>query len=229
MATLPAMVTAVSETDGRDRTAIEHVARFIRERGYIQNGKRGAGAPQMNSTDAANLLIALCGCDAPSEAPLAIDRFRSLRPMIEGDADMIRDYVDQIDRLPQPLRDVMQCQTFGTALETLIEGAPDLFLAIIAYLKEAHPGKNDGAVAALYKMKTAGLRIEFRRYSAAIRLFRTTRDGEVTDFLSQYIVDTKRPPGFYGADAAQADREVQVSVGIGTLLQLQSSITGAAD
>lgn len=228
MATLPAMVNLIAVSDGRPVQAIEHLARFIRERGYIQNGKRGGGAPQMNTTDAANLLIALCGSESPADAPLAIDRFRSLRPKFEGTADMIREYVDQIERLPEPLRNVMQCQTFGTAIEALIDGATDLLVSIMTYLKDAYPGTSEDGLTSLYRLKTAGLRVEFSASSAAIRLYRTGREGIVTDFLSEYMVDIKRPPAFYGADKLPSDRVVTVTVGLDTLLRCQASTIVAA-
>lgn len=219
MATLPGLVAALAETDGREQKSIEHIARFIREHGYIQNGKRGAGAPQMNSTDAANLLIALCGCDTPGEAPLAIDRFRSLRPMYEGDADMMRRYVESIDQLPAPLRDMMNCQTFGTALETLIDGAASLLVSL--YEKgAAYRGSDDPKVAALLiKANVVGVEVELARYSAEVRLFHMSGANKVADFEAKYIVDHERTPGFYGANEERPDRRVKVAFGIKTLLQ----------
>lgn len=223
MATLPGLIAALAETDGREQKSIEHIARFIRERGYIQNGKRGAGAPQMNSTDAANLLIALCGCDAPTEAPLAIDRFRSLRPMIEGNADVIRRYVESVDKLPETLRDMMQCQTFGTALEVLIDGAALLLLSLYEKAAAYRGDNNQHAIELLIRSKIVGCEVELSRYSALVRVYHMAGRDKVADFEAVYIVDMDRNPGFYGMDDANLDRKVKVSFGIKTLLQAYSA------
>lgn len=219
MATLPGLVAALAETDGREQKSIEHIARFIRERGYIQNGKRGAGAPQMNSTDAANLLIALCGCDTPGEAPLAIDRFRSLRPMYEGDAGMIRRYVESIDHMPDTIREMMNCQTFGTALETMIDGAASLLVSLYEKGAAYRGDDNEKAIALLIKANIVGVEVELLRYAAEVRLFHMEGANKVADFEAKYIVDLQRSPGFYGMDAESADRRVKVVFGIKTLLQ----------
>ena len=112
MAKLPALISALSQHDERDRSTLEHVARTIREEGYIPTTKRGAGASGMTTEAAANLFLALNGCDAPKDASRAIERFRSLRlrerTLHESHHDV--------------LRKIAGAENFGIALEYLIGG-----------------------------------------------------------------------------------------------------------
>lgn len=213
MATLPNMVTAFAETDGRERKTIEHIARLIRERGYIPNGKRGGGAPQMTTPAATNLTIALCGCDTPVEAPLAIDRFRSLRS-----THISRDYTGNL----KVLKLISECETFGEALEILIEGTLEIVLAVHQYIREAYETDNPETIDNLWKLGVAGAEVEFARYGAAIRVFHDRK----LDFEERFICDVERmelSPSFYGLDRIP-DRRVSVKIGLPTLLSAVKSI-----
>lgn len=211
MATLPTMVTAFAETDGRERKTIEYIARLIRQQGYIQNGKPGGAAPQMATRDAANILIALNGCDTPAEAPLAIDRFRSLRRLSQGRP--------QGEDGPEVLQAVSASDTFGTALEVLIEGSLELAAAISRYISDAYETEEPDQIETYWALEVAGVEVEFKRYSASIRMFRNLPSGRVIDFEEIFIKDIEaRPASFYGREQPLTDRRVSVTIGLTTLL-----------
>lgn len=209
MATFPTMVELFAETDGREVKSIEHIARLVRERGYIKNGKRGAGAPHMETRDAANLLIALCGCDNSVEAPIAIDRYRSLlkyglgNEREEGELDTVKS--------------IIECNNFGDALEVLIDGVPDLSIALTEYIASAYQTDDSERVSRLLSSRVAGVEVEFIRYQVAIRIYRDTRNGRELDFEELYIPDMDRPTGFYTQANPFPDRIVAVKVGLPTL------------
>lgn len=78
MARLPALVDALAAADGRPRGAVDHVARAVREAGYIQTTKRGRGAAEMTVQDAAALLIGLYGARDPASAAEAVEAMDKL-------------------------------------------------------------------------------------------------------------------------------------------------------
>lgn len=118
MSKLPALVSALAKCDGRPRQTLDHIARVIREAGYIATTKRGSGAAEMTGRDAANLILGINGADIPREAPIAIDRFRSLT--LEY-AWAFPDLVRPLDTFKQ----ISSSKNFGEALERLIDGMPD--------------------------------------------------------------------------------------------------------
>lgn len=130
MATLPKLVTALAEVDGRERKTVEHIARVIREAGFIPTGKRGGGAPKMDCRSAANLIIGLHGADAPMDAPAVINIFRTLTPGPCYLADGMSPYFNKIGRT----------RTFGQALELLIEDAPKLLAKLDEIIAQTFEG-----------------------------------------------------------------------------------------
>ena len=66
---LPGLVAAVTKVDGRPEATINHIARQVREAGFIPGGKRGHGGPDMGYMEAAHLLVALHSC-AVSSGPV---------------------------------------------------------------------------------------------------------------------------------------------------------------
>lgn len=114
MAKLPALISALDLTSQRERSTIEHIARVIREAGFIPTTKRGPGASDMGAREAANLLLAVAGSDLPKDAPIAVDSLRSLERL--G-----RSYPD--DGIPEVFAGVHAATDFGTAVEALIDNA----------------------------------------------------------------------------------------------------------
>ncbi len=78
MASLPGLVDALAKVDGRDRGVIDHMAREIREAGLIQTTKRGRGAAEMTSLDAAHLVLGVYGSDGRGTAATAAREFGRL-------------------------------------------------------------------------------------------------------------------------------------------------------
>ncbi|WP_020187872.1 hypothetical protein [Methylopila sp. 73B] len=225
MATLPVLVTEMAKVDGRDRPTIDHIARTIRETGYISTGKRGGGASHVSVAEAVNLLIALNGADTPKDAALAIDRFRSLQQMTEiGRGSPGSAQLDRYDDYPQAIQNVMDARTFGEALEGLIEGVPELLVALKLYVDKQYPGGNPAGMFRLaLEARMVGVEVTFSRYFGLIEMFRTIGGQRVVDFEGRFYQDPDRlEQGFYGPKTA--DRRVSVSVSTKTLLTIWTTL-----
>jgi hypothetical protein len=231
MAKLPSIVTAIAEVDGRDRPSVDHVARTIRERGYISTGKRGGGAADVQPHEVANLLIALNGADSAKEGPLAIDRFRSLRQMYAGTSADFKRRLAAYDELPKPLQDVMDVHTFGEALDALIEGVPDLaasFRQYVAVAYEFPPEKAEAQVGSMIRLSLLGLAVTFSRYAGKIEMFTMNGSERRVEFEAAFIKDTDRlDSGFYGND--WPDRSVRVTIGFYTLARAWQALNPGTD
>lgn len=227
MAKIPALVTAMAEVDGRERKTVEHIARTIRERGYIPTGKRGGGAAEMTPREAANLLIALNGADTPQDAPIAIDRFRSLRPYFAGHANDFRKQVETFEGGIKPIQDLGRVNTFGEALEVLIEDVPELVEAFRSYAHEAHndltPDVIDKNLFSMIKLHLFGLLINFERYAAKIEFFSMYGMTRRVEFEMKFVHDPDRfQSGFYGS--SWPDRKIVVSIGAPTLIAIWQAL-----
>lgn len=221
MAKLPALVSAVAKIDGRARETVDHIARVIRERGYITTGKRGGGAAEMTVREAANLLIALNGADTPKEAPAAIDRFRSLRQWaIVGSGSPGSAQLAKYENYPQAIKNVMDVHTFGEALDSLIEDVPDLVACLRQYCHDAYndiePAKLDENFFGSLRLGLFGLEITFERYAAKIELYTMYGSERRVEFEARFMQDQDREPGFYGN--AWPDRRISVTFGVPTLI-----------
>lgn len=217
MSTLPVLVSTLAEVDGRDRATIEYFGRTIREAGYIATGKRGMGAPKMTVREAGNLLLALNGSDGPKDAPIAIDRYRSLRQFMVGDARTLREYAEKAEHAPGPIQDAMDARTFGEALDCLVEGAPELLRWFFSMFKEDYPRLNKDAFGSYIRLGTFGLLVTLKRYGAEIEVFRYVGSLREVEYSISFTVDTERfMDGFYGTFSG--DRQVSVSFGLLTLL-----------
>jgi hypothetical protein len=231
MATLPNLVDAISTCDGRDRASIAHVARVVREAGYIVNGPRGSGAPDMDMKSAANLLIALNGCDFPKEAPLAIDRFRSLacHPIFV------------LDNCGSGFEDFGECRTFGDALEHMISSRSLLNALFSVWLAKTRPRdllselEEDSeewhqAFEIHYHdfislMTSAGrpflVSVELSRYFAKIEVCQSWDQKTILE--ARYYQETERLiAGFYGFKSL--DRRVTCSFGFDTLVTVWATL-----
>lgn len=221
MAKLPALVSALAEVDGREQKTIEHTARVIREAGYIPTTKRGSGAAEMTSREAVNLLLALNGADAPIDAPLAIDRFRSLE---------LYDCVggEKSDAL-EALRAISAVKTFGEALEVLIDGMPEIVIGVSNFL-DAASETEQGANACKKLLFSSSwenpvsFKVTLERYSSRIELKTWVGSSHVdahwrTEFNALFTMDMDRARrGFYGR--GDGDRKVAVTITGLTLLKL---------
>ncbi|MBY6262236.1 hypothetical protein EI613_09955 [Azospirillum sp. 412522] len=213
MARLPALVTALAKFDGRDRAALEHVARAIREAGYIPTTKRGVGAANMTAREAVNLLLAVNGADSVKDAPLAVDRFRSLElhdHLIAPECDLAL------------FREIIGHQTLGQGLECLIDGMGE-FLAAACILLRTGYSENQAASEASQSELLSGpwdtpfhFSVSLHRYSAEIlcKIWVQSQSGGGewrTLFYASYIVSLERlASGFYGNGSDRRYRKVSV-------------------
>lgn len=221
MAKLPALVSVITEFDGRERKAVAHIARTIRERGYITTGKRGGGADEKTPHEAANLLIALNGADTPKGGPLAIDRFRSLQQSFRGTSKDIHEHLAGYEDFPKPIRDVMDVHTFGEAFDALIEGVPDLVASLRQYYHESHDDKKpevlDRHFYSMLRLGFFGVLVTFQRYAAKIELYSMHGHERRVEFEADFIQDMDRTEsGFYGKE--WPDRRISVNIGTPTLI-----------
>ncbi|MCC7046733.1 MAG: hypothetical protein IT562_08490 [Alphaproteobacteria bacterium] len=215
MSKLPALVSALSDCDERGRSTIEHIARVVREAGFIPTTKRGAGAAEMTIREAANLLIAANASETPKEAAMVITPYRALTPLHHRSSD---------DALPI-LSEILTAQNFGVALERLIELAPTFLGALSAHIDEAFKDDSEDGRAILKDLMLkrghhAGIGVVFHRPTlvASIRLWLTNMRAEwhfnvdASLLMRGHYPDTRR------------DRETSVKVGLKTLLKLWAAV-----
>jgi hypothetical protein len=79
MVTLSDLVSVVSDRTDIPNATVFAYGRFTRQAGLISQKGRGRGAAKMSETDAANLLIGLCGTAVIREAGEAVNQFRSMK------------------------------------------------------------------------------------------------------------------------------------------------------
>lgn len=222
MARLPAMVTALARIDGRDRGTVDNLIRYIRERGYIPTGKRGHGAAEMTTREVVNGLLALNGADGPKDAPVAIDRFRSLRNWFAGTTKDFRARDEGYDSFPKAIQAVMDSGTFGEALEALIDEMPSLVASLKQYTTDAYtqftPEQVQRAFPGFLTLHVLGVDVILQRYAATIELYVTVGSERRVEFQAKFIQDDDRfMDGFYG-NASATDRRVSVTIGTPTLI-----------
>lgn len=208
MAKLPALVRALQKVDGREIKSIEHIARVTRENGYIPTGKRGSGASDMDSTAAANLLIALNSAENPKDVPLSIDRVRSYEVFAP----------DPVEGRPEVLRHVAEAANFGVALAELIDGVPELVCSFFQMASETYEGDRLKAImyAILNSGTHAGVAVTIHSASAEIQVFKEANGREI-EWSTTFVVNNERYfSGFYGFD--ESDRRRSVTFGFRTLL-----------
>ncbi|MCV0384255.1 MAG: hypothetical protein K5799_12550 [Erythrobacter sp.] len=232
MAKLPSLVTALAEVDGRERKAIDHIARTIREAGYIPTGKRGSGAADMTEREAANFLMALNGADTPKDAPLAIDRFRSLRQFYKGSSADFRHYVDSFEGQPEAVQAVADSRTFGQALEGLVAGVPSLAESFYQFALEQYPGNDAGSywstkLLSAFRLTMFGVEVQFERYAAKVELFIMHGSERQVQCTVQFIQDQDREEGFYGV--SWPDRRVRSTIGTATLIAAWQGLNPGVD
>lgn len=232
MAKLPALVTEVAKIDGRPRETVEHIARVIRERGYIATGKRGGGAAEMTIRDAANLLLALNGADVPKDGPLAIDRFRSLLQFVTMPPGKgSRTQLGLYESYPNTIRDILNVRTFGEAMDSLIENVPGMVASFRQYhhrkikdidfenhgrIRDIDPKDLDKTFYSSLRLRHFGLDVTLARYAVMIEVY-TTKEGEkIVEFVTSFIQDHDKEPSFYGN--SWRDRDIEVTIGAPTLI-----------
>lgn len=236
MAKLPALVSALAECDERDRATLDHIARVIREAGLIPTTKRGGGASEMTVREAANLLIAANASESPKEAAMAVAHYRSLEgqdisPGVYDEKDGV--YTRRDHEEGGIFARITEAANFGEALETLIDGVPELLLSLLAYIDDAYGGNHSPEQLAHIKRgmirfgEYAGVHVTFSRPRpyATIRIVAWPRGEERVHYEWRFRVDTKLfMNGFYPERGK--DRATTVTVGLRTLLKLFGAVFG---
>lgn len=243
MGKLPALVANLAKSDGRQAAAIDNVARILRAHGLIATGKRGVGGPDMKPADAANLLIALNGCDLSVEGPDAVKRFRSLRrddlaeihgKTATGDlaSKKLREYLKS-PNVPPLFAKAMLAGTFGEALEHLIVATPQILMILRDYQErenkhgtgKAQKGLRgmsvDSVIDAVESATYAsmyGVDVVLCRdrvaYSATIEVYRTVNGTRFVDCGVSFSFDVYlAASGFYGS----SKRRITIAIGADVL------------
>lgn len=175
MAKLPALVKAVTAVDGREHKTIEHVARVVREAGFIPTGKRGGGSADVTYEAAANLIIGLNITDVPKRIPYELERMRSLATFICGNTD---DH--------EAFRQLSEAKNFGEALALTIENVPAWWELACGYVESEYFPKSQEQRLSLQRMFTEGngvflIVVELQKYSASISFEKPIRsDADAT-------------------------------------------------
>jgi len=106
MARLPALVDLVSGFGCFQRIRVDQQARTLREAGMLSPSKRGTGASEVTSRDAACLLMAVLATDAAVWCPEAVGAYASLttsRPRGKPRSDCDRAIFDALSRSKSPV------------------------------------------------------------------------------------------------------------------------------
>jgi hypothetical protein len=247
LAKLPALCASLAKVGGKPRETIDHVARIIREAGYITTTKRGSGAAEMTARDAVNLLLGVTGADAPKGAPVAIDRFRSLRknyalgrPKVSID-DRGTHHADYEPEL-EAFKAIAKAETFGDALELLLDGGiREILFAAFAFIEAGYPGTEHKAHRDMLRVGfltrswdapfsfTVTLHRYFAEMSCKTWVGSSVEEAHWRDeFSAQYLVDAERfMAGFYGT--GESGWRVSVTIDGQTFLSLYLALVGEFD
>jgi hypothetical protein len=144
LARLPALINAYAKLDGRDFVTIQHIARTIREDGFIPTTKRGSGASTMSEREVVNLILGANGAENAREAGDAIKRLRRLMnfgPIPQPDESKGLNHAEEYIRFGSPeerlaevqrrwghtvWRDLIPIKYFGDACEWLVRNAASI-------------------------------------------------------------------------------------------------------
>lgn len=221
MARLPALVAALAAEDDRDPSTLNVIARTVREAGHMATTKRGVGAAGMTVRDAANLLMGTHGADSPKDASAAVPVFRTLRASAmnragRGQRDGILGRLDAAD-------------SFGEALEILIEGAPELAAMFMQYVDDAYSNlpAETRAEMAFGLLGIVELTVTLHRPNpyATIEISRSPVGRREVDHDWRFEVDANLLlQGHYHMH--DTERRVAVSFGFRTLLKLSAALQG---
>ncbi len=222
MAKLPALVSALAECDDRDRSTLDHIARVIREAGLIPTTKRGSGASDMTVREAANLLIGASTAEHPKSAAMVVPLYRSL----------IGQNLSPNDEQRGVFARISEARTFGDALETLIEGAPEVLASSFQYVDDAYGGNHTAEQLRLLKAMVlrgdlAAVEVIFSRPTpyAEMRVVTRPAGQERLQYHWRFMVDADLfMQGFY--TDRRRDRTSTVTVGLRTLLALFAAVKG---
>ena len=214
MAKLPALVTALAATDGRDRATLGVIARSIREAGHITTTKRGGGAAEMTATDAAALVIGANAVQSPRQAATAVQEYRTFKQTPHGRSETAPIY----SRLAQS-------DTLLDALAVLVEEAVALDAAFRNWVARAYsPAHAEADTVGIFRPILA---VTFHGASVDIAVqARTGPNWEDVDRHEwRFVVDVNlMMQRFYTLPGTGPDRRVSTTIGLPTFLSLHRAL-----
>ncbi|PIB90496.1 hypothetical protein CSW62_02270 [Caulobacter sp. FWC2] len=234
MARLPGLVRAIAEHDRRGEKTIAHIARQVRDAGLISSTRRGVGASIMAFSDAATLLMGVCGDSSPQGAVAAVHHLRSLQPLPW-------DRVDRMKRedLAPSLAFLRDTKGFAGTLEKLIEHAPEVERWHGTYAAKAseQEGLSEAEFSArrVAKKLTSAVKRGTPGYGRLVRIVCYVPGvaaeihlgnpwlslGEDDAFHEYYAVPDRAAED---ADATLMDCSITIEVGLPTLLALHEAV-----
>ena len=181
MARLPALIDALAAADGRPRRSVDHVAREVREAGLIRTTKRGRGAADMTSIDAAYLMLGLYGAPTPADAKAAAQELASFKNVVPG-------------RVYPELEAIRAAPDLVHALAALIELAP--LVAAPTSLADTFMEMSGGARFPELLPKGWTVHLTFERPNASVWLGLVRPDSTEEHGYDEiiFIFDGARPP-----------------------------------
>ena len=213
MARLPALVADLAAHDRRGQPTVEVIARTIRERGLISTTKRGRGAADMTTEDAAALLVALCVSESPASAPDTTSRFLALQA-IPPDTYIISP-IGSVPEIIALIAGEAQLHGLITLLLTHIDKFIELRLASASY--GASSQQSDlPPDAGLYAFQSEFI---FEPLLQKAEFYLRWRDESSAGVEQHYTQQFRKlPPSL--ADIEYDDRTVRVSLGWRTLMRV---------
>lgn len=218
MATLPKMLETIQPFDGRDEGTLRQFGRVLREAGYLPAGKRGLGAPNLELSHTANLLLGTYGAASPKDGPKAVANLRTLEAWT-----FAGEFHDQCE----VLRDIMGKKTFGEAVEELILGVPEIVTAIVRIMDPgcvlSEADEQSWRVRAARGMGAADVKVRLYPAGAEIMVMQAQR----TLWEAQYVVSDDRLSEY--DDAINADRKTITEFSIRTLAAYFAALMEGVD
>ncbi|MCA8888650.1 MAG: hypothetical protein KDA46_07480 [Parvularculaceae bacterium] len=217
MASMPALIAALQPFDGRDPTTLNNIGRTLRP-DFVVTSKRGGGAADMDFRSAANVILAFYGADSAKDAPAAVEIFRALTGGLTPHAESL-----------DVLTEIRAAQDFGSALETLIDGIPEIVVSSWRYINEANFG-GDPQVHFERMMRGDGpvwLEVTLSRYGAAIELCETAASGSKKSvfFIRYYAMPDLQRLAYKLGLRTGADKHVTVRFGLPMLTTAWGVVT----
>lgn len=230
MARLPQLVDALTAADGRrDRATIDNIARACRKDGLLPPSLRGHGASPMTVRNAADLLIAVTMPVPRGKAARAAGEFRTLHStpskMAYYETTTPRSAGSQWLAPAQ----LAEAQTFGEALEFLIEQAEEIGSSLMQWTDAnySYMPEEDRYKLCLPHL-TVGFITPLRAY---VSVTFNRGEGPVEEFRCDYGLNVNLLflNAYTDATLQNSDWELETRVRLGTILRLHDALADADD
>lgn len=204
MTRLSELIFHYASKDGRKIESIQHVVKTCQRAGKLPTGKRGRyGGSTVSETEAVNLILALNGTDQPKDAPMEIERFRSLVPhghRLDGGG-------------AGPLKFVADQSNLGAALEALIASGQLIYLTMLKWVNQSFSDLDDATRAKLlHSGSVIGVDVSLTRYRVQIELWQAPTGKKKTDISVEFVADPDSlMAGFYDEQSMHRKTTVTLS------------------